>query len=112
MELQANISEDAELSKRFNTSQFLFGDDIKESDSLSFTENQTNIAQAITQVNTVFNTTNNAVVLLSDGNQNIGADFEYTPKNENTKIFPVVVGDTTRYNDVNIAQLNTNRYTF
>jgi hypothetical protein len=61
-------------------------------------------------VNKVLKNDSNAIVLITDGNQTVGNDYEYSSiKNP---VFPLVVGDTTQYEDVKISQLNVNRYSF
>ena len=61
-------------------------------------------------MNKVLKNDSNAIVLITDGNQTVGNDYEYSSiKNP---VFPLVVGDTTQYEDVKISQLNVNRYSF
>jgi hypothetical protein len=49
--------------------------------------------------------------LFSDGNQTIGNDYVFGFQ-ENTTVFPVVLGDTTSVFDLKINQINANRYAF
>jgi hypothetical protein len=53
---------------------------------------------------------NGAVLLLSDGNQTTGNDYEFTPSKQ--AVFPIIIGDTTKYKDVSIRQLNVNKYSY
>ena len=55
---------------------------------------------------------NSAVVLLTDGNQTLGQDYDFNSSGGQLPIYPVAVGDTTRYEDLAISQVNTNRYAF
>ncbi|MCW2118404.1 hypothetical protein [Flavobacterium sp. 7A] len=50
-------------------------------------------------------------VIITDGNQTQGNDYVFTFDKTN-KIFPVVVGDTTKVLDLKINQLNVNKYAF
>ena len=50
--------------------------------------------------------------MVTDGNQNLGQDYEYYGKNHKLPVYPLVIGDTTRYDDVAITQVNANRYAF
>src|SRR5690606_26496195 len=52
------------------------------------------------------------VILLTDGNQTYGSDYEFSLKNYKQPIFPIILGDTTKYTDLKIQQLNVNRYTY
>ena len=51
-----------------------------------------------------------ATVIVTDGNQTAGEDYEY--RKYDSKIFPVLVGDTTKYQDVQITQLNVNKFSY
>ena len=98
------------LNERFNINYYSFGNEFKLSDSLSFDENQTNISKPLESINKIQKQRNNAIVLLSDGNQTLGNDYEYTPIEE--PVFTLVIGDTTKYQDVKITQINVNKYSF
>ena len=100
----------SELNERFDINYYSFGDKFQLNDSLQFNESQTNIADPLNKVNKVLKNDSNAIVLITDGNQTVGNDYEYSSiKNP---VFPLVVGDTTQYKDVKISQLNVNRYSF
>lgn len=99
-----------ELNNRFDVNYYSFGNQFQLNDSLSFNESQTNISQALKAINTIHKKENNAIVLVSDGNQTIGSDYEFT--SQTNPVFPVVIGDTTTYEDLSIVQLNANRYSF
>ncbi|MBT8298765.1 MAG: VWA domain-containing protein [Maribacter sp.] len=100
------------LSDKFNLEQYQFGKTLRISDSLTFTESATNIVQALKGLNTIYGNTTSAVVLLSDGNSTLGEDYEYYGENQKFPIYPIVLGDTTRYDDLRINSVNTNKYVF
>tara|TARA_R110001632_G_scaffold28927_3_gene77055 strand:+ start:17891 stop:19918 length:2028 start_codon:yes stop_codon:yes gene_type:complete len=100
----------SELNERFDINYYSFGDKFQINDSLQFIESQTNLADPINKVNKVLKDDSNAIVLITDGNQTVGNDYEYS--SIKTPVFPLVVGDTTQYEDVKISQLNVNRYSF
>ncbi|WBX72388.1 VWA domain-containing protein [Tenacibaculum retecalamus] len=104
------IKEHKEIQDKFNVQFFSFGTKTAVLDSLSFAETQTDISQAIKSVNELNKNTLNATILISDGNQTTGNDYEYI--NAKSKIFPIVVGDTTLYQDLQISQLNVNKYSY
>ncbi|MBL4606029.1 MAG: VWA domain-containing protein, partial [Flavobacteriaceae bacterium] len=99
-----------ELNKRFDVNYYSFGNEFQLNDSLNFNEPQTNISNALKTIKSIHKKENNAIVLVSDGNQTVGSDYEYTSLN--SPIYPIVIGDTTKYMDLSIVQLNVNRYSF
>lgn len=108
----AKLRDNEELSKKFNISSYVFGEKLNNVDSLSLNEPYTNISKALQTLNEVYANSNSLVVLLSDGNQNIGEDYEFSARNLNSPIYPVVLGDTTQYEDLKISQINANKYAF
>lgn len=110
--LLKQLRENKDLNDRFDLSYFSFGRDLSALDSLSFSEKNTNISKALTSVNELFKNETAPTILLSDGNQTLGTDYEFSTATFKNQIFPIVLGDTTKYTDLAIEQLNTNRYAF
>lgn len=106
------IKEDKTLKDKFNIDVFSFGNTLNASDSLSFTEHQTNIDKAFKELGQVYKRTVSPTIIISDGNQTYGNDYEYAANKYNQPIYPIVVGDTTRYSDLKLEQLNVNKYAF
>src|SRR5690606_21398576 len=100
------------LSSSFNILKYSFGADLTPSDSLGPVEKSTNISKALARINEICTGTKTAVVLFSDGNQTIGEDYEFYGKQQKFPVYPVVLGDTTRYDDIAISQINANKYAF
>ena len=109
--LQRLISSN-ELSDKFKLEQYHFGKTIGVSDSLTFSDKATNIVKALKTLNTIYGNASSVVVLLTDGNSTLGEDYEYYGENQKFPIYPIVLGDTTRYDDLRITQVNTNKYVF
>ena len=105
-----NFKTHKKLNKRFDINYYSFGNLFQQSDSFSFDENQTDISMPLERISKIQKNASNAIVLLSDGNQTIGNDYQYTSIKD--PIFPVIIGDTTKFQDVKIAQINVNRYSF
>lgn len=101
-----------DLDKRFDIHTYFFDKNLSEIDSASFGGEVSDISAALRNLNDVFGTTPSAFVVLTDGNQNVGADYEFERLNAEISLFPIVVGDTTKFEDLYISQLNLNRYTF
>ena len=105
------LQQHKEIQDKFNVQLFSFGAKITVlEDSLSFSEIKTDISQVIKSVNELNKKTLNASILISDGNQTSGNDYGYI--NAKSKIYPIVVGDTTLYQDLQISQLNVNKYSY
>ena len=105
-----DLKEDITLNNKFELNYFIFGTDIKILDSLNFSESKTNIQQALEAVNELSKNQNSPILLISDGNQTIGNSYEYTKLKSD--IYPVIIGDTTSYQDLFIDQLNANKYAY
>ena len=50
-----SIKKNSILNKKFDIDQFSFGANLRQADSLTFTENSTNISQALASLNTLYN---------------------------------------------------------
>jgi len=106
------IKENTNISEKFIVSEYVFGNELNSLDSLSFTEKATNIGRALSSLNEIFAGSTAAILILTDGNQTLGEDYEFYAGRQKFPIFPLVVGDTTSYQDIRIDQVNTNKYAF
>jgi hypothetical protein len=106
------LKEDRELNDKFDVSYYSFGSDFRESDSLSFDEKNTNISKALSSANELFKTQTAPTIVITDGNQTLGNDYEFSSATFKNPIYPVILGDSIKYTDLKIEQLNTNRYAF
>ena len=97
------------LNNKYSISYYGFGNTLFELDSLSFNKNQTNLSLPFQEFNKLFTTSAAPVVFISDGNQTIGNNVEFTTYK--SPIFPFIVGDTTVLEDISITQLNVNKFT-
>lgn len=109
-EIVTNLSNSADLNTKFSLSDFSFGKNLQVLDSLSFLESETNVASAIVEVNELHKDKIAPIVLITDGNQTIGDAYEFL--NVKQPIYPVIIGDTTKYVDLKITQLNVNKYSY
>lgn len=101
-----------ELNSRFDLSFYAFGESLKRLDTLTFSERQTNISNPLQSLNEVYKNKVAPVILVTDGNQTLGTDFEFTAKNSEQPIYAVILGDTVTYKDFAITQINVNRYAY
>lgn len=111
-ELLQVFKESKNLNDKFDISYFSFGSDFRENDSLSFDEKNTNISKALTSTNELFKNQTAPMLLITDGNQTLGNDYEFSSTTFKNPIYPVIMGDSIKYTDLKIEQLNTNRYAF
>lgn len=107
-----NLQSDKELNERFNLDVYTFGKEVKSLDSLNFKEQQSNIAQVFDNLNQVYTTSIAPTLIISDGNQTYGKDYEFTSNHYKQPIFPIILGDTIQHTDLKIEQLNVNRYAY
>ncbi|MEJ1221978.1 VWA domain-containing protein [Sediminicola sp. 1XM1-17] len=106
------VSGNSVVLELFNLHTFSFGNSLEVLDSLTFSKKSTNIADAINASSTMFDNSNSVAILISDGNQTVGEDYEYNGTFGKMDLYPMVVGDTTSYDDIRISQVNANKYAF
>ncbi|WP_420399541.1 VWA domain-containing protein [Flagellimonas sp.] len=100
------------VQARFEIHEYGFGNGVNPLDSIQFTRNNTDIYKALTDVNEIFGNNPKSILLFTDGNQTLGRDYEYLNLNNNSTVHPVVIGDTTQYEDLSVRLINTNTYAF
>jgi hypothetical protein len=110
--LLSSLRENEALNDKFDLSFFSFGSDFTDSDSLTFSEKNTNISKALGSVDELFKNEVAPVLLITDGNQTLGNDYEFYGSGLKNQVFPVILGDSTKYTDLKIELLNTNRYAY
>ena len=111
-QLIAELESNKPLNERFNLEYYTFGKVVKASDSLSFDEKQSNPALLFDKLSQVYGSSTAPTVLITDGNQTYGNDYEYATNRFKQPIFPVILGDTIQYIDIKIQQLNVNKYAY
>ncbi|WP_040249074.1 hypothetical protein [Psychroserpens mesophilus] len=107
-----NIKQNEQLNDNFNLKFYTFGKSINSTDSLAFNDKQSNIALLFDRLSEVYNNSISPTLLITDGNQTYGYDYEFMTNRYKQAIFPVILGDTTTYTDIKIQQLNVNRYAY
>ena len=110
--LTAALQNNEALQERFQLQWYSFGDALVRSDSVTFTAAQTNIAKALQSLQDIHKNTTAPTLLITDGNQTLGTDYQYASLNYKNPVFPVILGDTTAYTDLSIQRLNANRYAY
>ena len=104
------LKNDVALSNKFNVQWYRFGESVTVLDSLTFTETNTNIFQALNRIETLNKKSKGPILLISDGNQTLGTSFSLA--NTQNNVYPIVLGDTLSKPDLTISQINTNPYSY
>lgn len=105
-----SLEQNNDIQNKFDFQRFSFSVDVKVLDSLTFNEPQTNISKAIIEIDKLKEGEIAPIILISDGNQTLGTDYEFLKPKQ--PIYPIIVGDTANYVDIKISQLNVNKYSF
>lgn len=100
-----------EISEKFAVQKYLFDKDFGLDKPIDFEGKQSNIDLAAQNLKQLYKHNELPIILLSDGNQTIGNDYEYSFQ-ETARVFPIVLGDTTSNFDLKISRLNVNKYAF
>jgi len=100
------------LRNRFNFEFYTFGKDLNQSDSISFKEKQSNIAKVFKRLSEVNANSISPTLLITDGNQTYGNEYQFMSRQYKQPIFPIILGDTITHSDLKIEQLNVNKYAY
>jgi hypothetical protein len=111
LELIEKLTSNSAIQDKFEVQSYLIDSDFRQSDSLTFNGNQTNLDFVAKNLKSIYKNTFYPTVIITDGNQTSGNDYVYS-FNENNKVYPLVLGDTTKVLDLKINQLHVNRYAF
>lgn len=111
-EIISKIKASKEISNRFKIADYKFGSDLNILDSLSFQAKNTNIYKSLSSLKDVYAREQMVALVLSDGNQTIGEDYSFFKTDRNNTIYSIVLGDTTKYKDISVGPIQTNKYAF
>ncbi|TBN06560.1 VWA domain-containing protein [Hyunsoonleella flava] len=106
-----SIKNNVELTKKFDIEYFRFNEDIENSTILDFESRGTDIDKALNQISDIYKNDIAPVVLISDGNQTFGNDYAVS-NTYSQPVYPIILGDTITYTDLQVKQLNVNKYAF
>ncbi|WP_103068393.1 hypothetical protein [Aquimarina sediminis] len=112
IEFTKGISEDKELNERFDITYYSFSDKLNDSLSLSFNQKQTNISKALEELDQIYKSAIAPTIIITDGNQTYGKDYQYSSIGYKQAVYPIISGDTIAVVDTKIQQLNVNRYAY
>ncbi len=102
-----------DVDDKYDAKQFIFGETTRQSDSLNFTDKQTNLSEVLTHISDQYYNQNlAAVVLISDGIYNEGTNPDYLKEIPNTSLFTIALGDTSKKKDLILREVTHNKITF
>ena len=102
---------DGRLSSKFEVQAYRFDADFEASDKADFSGAQTRVDLVAQNLRSIDKNSAHPIVLITDGNQTHGSDYVYSFRQSN-RVFPIVLGDTTKFLDLRISRLNVNKYAF
>lgn len=110
-ELHQKIAYNKEITEKYDVQLFSFDNEFEPLEELDFKGNQSHIDGVAKNLKQLYRNTNYPVVLFTDGNQTMGNDYVFSFQ-ENTNVYPIVLGDTTTVFDLKVNQINVNKYAF
>ena len=109
------LSNHKALNEQFDVQFYGLGSEVQlivdSLDQLKFTASQTRLDKIAKNNQNNFPHQKFPTLILTDGNQTQGADFQYN-FNELNPVFAFVLGDTTTVTDLRVGQINVNKYAF
>ena len=99
------------LNEKFDVQVYTFDKEFTANGIIDYSGKQSLIDNVAKNLKQLYRNTNYPVVLFTDGNQTQGNDYVFSFQ-ENSKIYPIVLGDTATVFDLKIDQINANKYTF
>ena len=104
------IKNNSELNNKFSLNYYGFGKEVAVLDSLSFDKSQTNLAKPLQEFSEIYKHKNTPVILITDGNQTTGKSVEFV--NYKSPVYPLIISDTAKLEDIFISQINLNKHTY
>lgn len=111
LEAYAAIATNAALKEKFDIQSYRFDAEFEPSEQFDFKGTQTNLGGVSKELKSIYRNSSFPTILLTDGNQTSGNDYVYSFDASN-KVYPIVLGDTTKVVDVKISHINVNKYAF
>lgn len=109
--LYKNLLHNKDLQDKFDVQSYQFDSEFQQVEGLDFNGNQTNLDEVAKNLKSIYKNITFPTVIITDGNQTSGNDYVYS-FDANNKIYPLIVGDTTKFLDLKVTQLNVNKYAF
>lgn len=111
LELYKKLCQNKDLHDKFDVQSYQFDSEFQQSEEFDFKGSQTNFDEVAKNLKSIYKNAIFPMVIITDGNQTSGNDYVYS-FDINNKIYSLVVGDTTKFLDLKLTQLNVNKYAF
>jgi hypothetical protein len=111
LELYKKLLLNKDLQDKFEIQSYRFDSEFQQSEEYNFKGTQTNLDEVSKSLKSIHKNSIFPTVIITDGNQTSGNDYVYSFESNN-KVYPLVVGDTTKYLDLKVSRLNVNKYAF
>lgn len=98
------------LSDKYHLKFYQFGNNLEVLDSLDYLDNKSNLELALNNIPEVGRQNRTPVVVVSDGNLT-NSNINYAINNKSFDLYPLVIGDTSKYFDLELKQINHNKFT-
>ena len=98
------------LSGKYHLKFYQFGNNLEVLDSLDYLDNKSNLELALNNIPEIERQKRIPVVVVSDGNLT-NSNKNYAINNKSFDLYPLVIGDTTNYFDLELKQINHNKFT-
>ncbi len=105
------LIQNKDLQEKFDVQSYQFDSEFQSSESFNFKGTQTNLDEVAKNLKSIYKNATFPTVLITDGNQTSGNDYVYS-FDTNNKVYPLILGDTTKFLDLKVNQLNVNKYAF
>ncbi len=102
-----NWQSDKPLNDRFDVHWYGFGQGVHGLDQLDFEETETNIGQAVTDIDRILGERSGPILVITDGQQTIGPSYVHY-KSKYRPIYPIITGDTIWPEDLSIQRITAN----
>jgi len=112
MKTVQSILNNKEIASKYDVKYYDFGAQLNQNTTLAFDDHQTNITKSILGIEAIYESQLAPIVLISDGNQTIGTDYQYASKAFEQVVFPLILGDRMFHTDLKIQHINVNKYTY
>lgn len=101
------------LATKYTIEFYQFGQNVSKKQSLTFTDQQTDIAEVFRTVqNNYYNRNIGAIVLFTDGIYNRGTNPAYAAESLNIPVIAIPLGDTVAHPDVSVFEVRYNKKVF
>lgn len=101
------------LKNKYEVASYLFDEELKENDNWDFSGQQTDISQALEDINVRYANRNlGAVILMSDGLYNKGINPYYRAAEIQSPVYVVALGDSTRPKDLLVKDVMYNQVVY